>query len=80
MGMFVFSALGGAWFSFEGAGRAFVFIGRLTPGAWAMEGFQNIIIRGLGLSSVLIPTAVLLAYAASFFGLAVWRFRAELEK
>ena len=80
MGMFVFSALGGAWFSFEGAGRAFVFIGRLTPGAWAMEGFQNIIIRGLGLSSVLIPTAVLLAYAAIFFGLAVWRFRGELEK
>jgi len=75
--MFVFSALGGAWFPLEFTGKAFAAIGHLTPSAWAMDGFQNIIMRGLGLSSVLLPVGILLAYAAAFFALAVWRFRFE---
>jgi hypothetical protein len=52
-------------------------VGHLTPGAWAMDGFQNIALRGLGLSSVLLPVGVLLAYAAALSALAVWRFRVE---
>ncbi len=75
--MFVFSALGGTWFPLETAGRAFAAIGRLTPSAWAMIGFQNIVVRGLNLNSTLLPAGVLLAYAVGFFGLAVWRFRTE---
>ncbi len=77
LAMFIFSALGGTWFPLEGAGGAYAAIGRLMPSAWAMSGFQNTLIRGLGLSSALLPTAVLLAYAAGFFALAVWRFRSE---
>ncbi|MFO7585503.1 MAG: ABC transporter permease, partial [Anaerolineales bacterium] len=73
--MFLFSALGGAWFPLEASGGAFAAIGRLMPSAWAMTGYQNILIRGLGLSSAWMPAAVLLAYAAGFFLLAVWRFR-----
>jgi ABC-2 type transport system permease protein len=73
--MFVFAALGGAWFPLESAGRAFATIGHLTPAAWAMDGFQNILVRGLGLGSVLLPVVILLAYALSFFGLATWQFR-----
>jgi len=42
-----------------------------------MDGFQNIILRGLGLDSVLLPAGILLVYAVVFFGLAVWRFRFE---
>jgi hypothetical protein len=41
--MFLFSALGGAWFPLEVAGAPFSTIGHLTPAAWAMDGFQNII-------------------------------------
>ncbi len=78
--MFLFTGLGGAWFPLEGAGKAFSTIGHLTPAAWAMDGFQNILIRGLGLASAWQPTAVLLAYAAGFFALAVWRFRASEER
>ena len=78
--MFLFTALGGAWFSLEGSGPAFAAVGHVTPGAWAMDGFQNIIIRGLGLQSALLPTAILLAYAAGFFALALWRFRAGQVK
>ncbi|NLE76626.1 MAG: ABC transporter permease [Chloroflexi bacterium] len=70
-------ALGGAMFPLEGTGKTFSAIGHLTPTAWAVDGFQNITMRGLGLSSAWLPAAVLLAYAAAFFGLAVWRFRFE---
>lgn len=77
IGMFVFSALGGSWFSLEMVGGTFAAIGHLTPAAWAIDGFQNIIVRGLGLESVLLPVAIVLAYAAAFFGVAVWRFKFE---
>lgn len=72
--MFLFTALGGAWFPLEASGPAFSTIGHLTPAAWAMDGYQNIILRGLGLSSALLPAAVIFGYAMLFFGLAAWRF------
>ncbi len=73
--MFVFSALGGAWFSLEVSSPVFAAVGHLSPAAWAMDGFKNILIRGLEVSSVILPTAVMLLYALVFFGLAVWRFQ-----
>ena len=73
--MFVFSALGGAWFPLETTGRIFATIGKTLPSAWAMTGLQNVLIRGLGLSSAWQPAGVLLAYALGFFLIAVWRFR-----
>jgi ABC-2 type transport system permease protein len=73
--MFLFSALGGTWFPLESAGGAYAAIGRLMPSAWAMNGLQNILIRGLDTSSAWLPTGILLAYAFGFFLLAVWRFR-----
>ena len=72
--MFLFSALGGTWFPLEAAGGTFAAIGKAMPSAWAMNGLQNILIRGLGLESVWMPTLILLAYALGFFVLAVWRF------
>lgn len=75
MAMFLFSALGGTWFPLEVSRGAFALIGRAMPSYWAMNGYQNILIRGLGLGSVWLPTLILLAYALGFFGLAVWRFR-----
>lgn len=73
--MFLFSALGGAWFPLESSGGAFAAIGRLMPSAWAMNGYQNILIRGLGLESVWMAVGMLSLYAVGFFLLAVWRFR-----
>jgi ABC-2 type transport system permease protein len=75
--MFIFAALGGAWFPLEVAGKAFAAIGHMLPTAWAMDGFQNILMRGLGFQSVLMPAGILLAYALGFFGVAIWRFRFE---
>ena len=75
MAMFVFSALGGTWFPLEASSGAFAVIGKLMPSAWAMKGYQDILIRGLSGSSTYLPALVLLAYALGFFLLAVWRFR-----
>lgn len=78
--MFVLTGLGGAWFPLEGAGRVFAAVGQLTPTAWAMDGFQNILIRGSGLTSALLPSGILLAYAVGFFVAAMWRFHAGRER
>jgi ABC-2 type transport system permease protein len=75
--MFLFAALGGAWFPLEVAGETFAAIGHVTPTAWAMDGLQNIVVRSQGLGSVLLPAGILMAYAAIFLGVAVWQFRYE---
>ena len=79
LAMFLFSAMGGAWFPLEITGKTFSRIGHLLPTAWAMDGFQNIVIRGLGVNSVLLPAGILLAYTAAFFVLAVLRFTREIQ-
>ena len=73
--MFIFSGLGGAWVSLEVTGPTFQAIGHLSPVAWGMDGFENIVARGLGFGSVLSPVAALMGYAVFFFMLAVLRFR-----
>jgi ABC-2 type transport system permease protein len=52
-------------------------LSRLTPHAWALAGFQDVIVRGLGLGAVLSEAGALLGFAALFFGFALWRFRFE---
>jgi ABC-type multidrug transport system, permease component len=73
--MFVFAGLGGAWVPLEVTGPTFQAIGHLSPVAWGMDGFENILARGLGFQSVLLPTMALIGYAIVFFVLAVLRFR-----
>ena len=78
--MFVFASLGGAWFPLEVAGKTFAAIGHIMPTAWAMDGFQNLLMRGLGLQSVLLPAGILTLYALVFFTLAIWRFELRSNK
>lgn len=46
-----------------------------TPHAWALKGYQDVIVRGLGIRAVLPETGVLLLFALFFFAIALWRFR-----
>ena len=78
--MFVLAALGGAWVPLEVTGEAFSAIGHVSPVAWAMDGFKNVVSRGLGLESVLLPALALLGYAVLFFALATWRFHSSEEQ
>ncbi|PKO00312.1 MAG: hypothetical protein CVU42_03845 [Chloroflexi bacterium HGW-Chloroflexi-4] len=75
--MFLFAGLGGAWVPLEFTGKTFQSIGHITPLAWAMDGFKNILVRGLGLESAWLPAAALLGYAVVFFLLANWKFKTE---
>jgi ABC-2 type transport system permease protein len=77
--MFVLSGLGGAWMPLEYTGSTFQSIGHVSPVAWAMDGFKNIVARGLDFNSVLLPVAALAGYTLLFFTLAVWRFQRVSE-
>jgi ABC-2 type transport system permease protein len=75
--MFILTGLGGAWFPLEITGDTFSRIGHLLPTAWAMDGLQNVVVRGLGLGSVLLPAGILVAWAVALLALAAWRLRPE---
>jgi hypothetical protein len=78
--MFIFAAMGGAWFPLEVAGKAFAAIGHAMPTAWAIiDGIQNIIVRRLEISSVLLPAGLLLGYTLIFFVLASSRPRNQFS-
>lgn len=78
--MFLLSGLGGVWAPLEATGGVFQAIGRFTPLAWAMSGFKNISIRGLGPSSAILPFLILSAYGLLFFALAAVRIKFIEEK
>lgn len=75
--MFVLAGLGGAWMPLEFTPEAFQRVAYFTPVAWTVDGYKDIIVRGLGVQSVLTGVGVLLAYAAVIAAVAVWRFRRE---
>lgn len=75
--MFALSGLGGAWVPLEITGKTFQAIGHVSPLAWGMDGFENILSRGLGLEAAWLPVAALLGYAIVFFALANWKFKTE---
>jgi len=75
--MFILSGLGGAWMPLEFTSESFQRIAHFTPVAWAMDGFNNIIVRGQGLQSVLLPAVILIGFAVVLFGLSAWRFNCE---
>lgn len=66
--------LGGAWVP------SFIFpqwlqtFSLAVPTRWAVDGMDAMTWRGLGFEAALMPTAVLLAFAALFAVLALWRF------
>jgi ABC-2 type transport system permease protein len=49
----------------------------LTPHYWSMQGFLNVISRGMGIDGVLLPTGILLTMAALLFTFGAIRFRFE---
>ena len=75
--MLLLSGLGGAWMPLEFTNKTFQTVGHLLPTAWAIDGFENIVVRGLDLGSVLLPAAIVFGFAVIFFTAAIWRFRFE---
>ena len=51
--------------------------GLTTPHAWALDAYQDLLVRGYTFPEVLPKVLVLGAFADVFFAIGVWRFRFE---
>lgn len=71
------SALGGAWWPIEIVPPWMQALAKALPTYWGMQGFQDIVSRGLGLDAVLPEAGILLGFGAAFLGIGLWRFRWE---
>lgn len=47
----------------------------LVPHSWALRGYQDLMVRGMGVQDALPQIAMLLLFAGLFFIFAIWRFR-----
>ena len=47
----------------------------ISPHAWAISAYQDILVRGYGIAQILPACGALLLFAAVFFGIAVWKFK-----
>lgn len=52
-------------------------LAKFTPNAWALNGFLDVMVRGLGVSTILPTVGMLMVFAAIFWAFALWRFRFE---
>ena len=73
----VTSMIGGSWWPIEIAPKFMQSIARFTPQYWAVNGFNKIITRGFGVSSVLSNFYVLIAIACVSLFASVILFRFE---
>ncbi len=75
--MYSIAALGGAWWPVEITPQWMQNLAKITPTYWAMQGFHDIITRGLGVFAILPEATILLGFAVIFLSVGVWRFRYE---
>lgn len=71
--------LGGAWIPMFLFPQWLQKLTVIVPTRWAMDGFEAMTWRGLGLGAAVVPSAVLLLFATVFGILAIARFRWEVE-
>jgi ABC-2 type transport system permease protein len=81
MGVFIglgFAALGGAMFPLEIFPDTMVKVAHVTPHAWAIDGFAELIRHGGTLATIATEVAVLSGFAVVMMALGTWRLRAKL--
>jgi ABC-2 type transport system permease protein len=71
------SSLGGCFVPRFIMPHALKVIGLITPHAWALDAFQDLIVRGYDLTEVIPKICVLAGFAVLFFVIGVGRFRFE---
>jgi len=50
-------------------------IGLISPHAWALTAYQDVLVRGYDVAHILPNVAALMGFAVAFFGVALWRFK-----
>jgi ABC-2 type transport system permease protein len=69
--------LGGAWWPSELFPQSVRTVMKVLPISWAMQGFNDLALRGKGLVDILPIAGVLIGFALVFFAIGVLRFRYE---
>lgn len=73
----VMALLGGCWYPLELFPAVVQNIVKILPTTWAMQGLLDLVLRGGGLTDILLESGVLLGFATVFFAIGVARFRYE---
>lgn len=74
------AALGGSMIPIELFSPTMQRIAHLTPHAWALDAFAEMVRRGGGVADILPELGILAGYAVVFGALAVWRLRVVLTR
>lgn len=74
---FTLAPLGGAWWPIEIVPSWMQVVGHISPVAWMMDGFRDLIYRNGLLIDVLPEVGILLLYALVFFAIGIVNFRYE---
>lgn len=69
------SAIGGAWFPVSFMPSGIQFFSRLTPVYWAMDGFLQVLWRGVGLSGIVEHIVILVGIGAVASVVSLWQFK-----
>jgi ABC-2 type transport system permease protein len=72
--VFIGAILGGCLLSVDYLPPYLRLLSYVTPHYYAVLGYQDALIRGVGLAGVLPEVGILLLFALAFFGFSVWRF------
>ena len=74
--MLLFGILGGSFISLDNFPQGLLWVSRITPNAWGLDGFSTLA-RGGGLADLLLPVLALLAMGAVLFGIAALIFNRQ---
>jgi|LGVF01.1.fsa_nt_gb ABC-2 type transport system permease protein len=72
--MWTMGAVGGCLFPPFLLGGLLDIVGKVVPHYWAIQAYQDLIVRGQGLTDVATELLALLGFSLVFFGIGLWRF------
>jgi len=74
LALWTMGAVGGCLFPPFLLGGLLDIVGKVVPHYWAIQAYQDLIVRGRGLADVTTEMLVLLAFSGVFFVIGLWRF------
>ena len=74
------AAIGGCWWPIDLEPRWMRTVALALPTTWAMESFNDLMIRLRGVEATVKPTAVLVAYGLLYLAIGLWLFRRRVAR
>jgi ABC-2 type transport system permease protein len=73
--LYIMGLLGGVFIPQHFLGEVLGGLGKFVPHYWAIAGYQDLIVRGLGLADITVELAALAGFTLLFFVVGLWRFK-----